>query len=211
MRVARIAPLVEGDGEVTGLPVLLRRIIQSIDPMVNAVVSRGYRHPSGSLRRAGGLERAIEAVAVFHPAYPILLLIDSDDDCPKFLGPELLERARRARPDLLTCVVLAHREYEAWFLAAAESLAGLRNLPPDLTAPPNPEQIRDAKGWLSRQMPRSMRYSPTQDQAALSAQFDLELARQRSRSFRKLWEDVHRIIVLQTCQGDRSNEGGGCP
>jgi hypothetical protein len=95
-------------------------------------------------------------------------------------------------------VVLAHREYESWFLAAAESLAGLRNLPPDLAAPAAPEEIRDAKGWLSKQMPRSMRYSPTQDQAALSAQFDMELARTRSRSFRKLWKEIEGIL-LTTC------------
>ncbi len=194
MRLARIAPLVEGDGEVIGFPVLLRRIIQSIDPMIRPAVCPGFRHPSGSLRRTGGLERAIQAVAEVHPAHPILVLIDSDDDCPKESAPELVSRAKRARPDLTVSVVLAHREYEAWFLAAAESLAGLRNLSSDLVAPQGPEEIRDAKGWLSKQMPRSMRYSPTQDQAALSAQFDLDLARRRSRSFRKLWKEIEGIL-----------------
>ena len=95
-------------------------------------------------------------------------------------------------------IVLAHREYESWFLAAAESLAGLRNLRPSLEAPAAPEEIRDAKGWLSKQMPPRMRYSPTQDQAALSAQFDLKLAAARSRSFRKLWKETEQIL-LRTC------------
>lgn len=198
MRIARIAPLVEGDGEVIGFPVLLRRIIQKIDPMIHPAVCRGFRHPSGSMRRTGGLERAIQAVAEVHPAHPILVLIDSDDDCPKESAPELASRAKRARPDLTVSVVLAHREYEAWFLAAGESLAGLRNLSPDLVAPQEPEEIRDAKGWLSKQMPRAMRYSPTQDQAALSAQFDLDIARRRSRSFRKLWKEIEGIL-LTTC------------
>jgi hypothetical protein len=189
---------VEGDGEVTGFPVLLRRIIQSIDPMIHPAVCRGFRHPSGSLRRAGGLERAIQAVAEVHPAHPILVLIDSDDDCPKDFAPELANRAKRARPDLMVSIVLADREYESWFLAAAESLAGLRSLRQDLAAPAAPEEIRDAKGWLSKQMPRSMRYSPTQDQASLSARFDLELARRRSRSFRKLWKEIEGIL-LTTC------------
>lgn len=196
MRIARIAPLVEGDGEVASVPVLLRRIIQSIDPTVSPVVPRGFRHPSGSMRRAGGLERAIEAVAQIHPGHVVFVLIDSDDDCPRDLGPELLGRARRARSDLLVSIVLAHREYEAWFVAAAESLAGLRNLRQDLTAPADPEEIRDAKGWLSRQMPPSLRYSPSQDQAALSSQFDLKLAKNRSRSFRKLWKEVDNILQL---------------
>ena len=49
-----------------------------------------------------------------------LVLIDSDDNCPKHFAPELVNRAKRTRPDLLVSIVLARREYEAWFLAAAE-------------------------------------------------------------------------------------------
>ena len=194
MSVVRIAPLVEGDGEVTAVPVLLRRIAASIDPTVSLDVRLGFRHPSGRLFRAGGLERAIEAVSTRFPGHHIFVLIDSDDDCPKELGPVLLERVRTARPDLGISIVLAHREYEAWFLAAAESLGGRRRLHQDLIAPPAPEEIRDAKGWLTRYLPERMTYSPTQDQAALSACFDLHLARERSRSFRKLWTEVERII-----------------
>jgi hypothetical protein len=160
--------------------------------------ARASGTPSGRLLRTGGLERAIETVAELNPAHAILVLIDSDDDCPKELALELVRRAGRARPDLFVSIVLAQREYESWFLAAAESLPGVRNLRLDLTAPAGPEQIRDAKGWLSKQMPRSMRYSPTQDQAPLSAQFDLALARRRSRSFRKLWKETERIL-LRTC------------
>jgi hypothetical protein len=195
MKAVRIAPLVEGDGEVTAVPVLLRRMIQDIDRTVTPIVRPGFRHPSGSMLRIDGLERAISAVAEIHPAHTVLVIMDTDDHCPKQLGPELQLRAK-ARSDLEVSVVLAHREYEAWFLAAAESLAGRRNLRRDLTAPAEPEDIRDAKGWLTTQMPASARYSPTQDQAALSSQFDLNLARKRSRSFRKLWKEVERIVKL---------------
>jgi hypothetical protein len=54
----------------------------------------------------------------------VLVLIDADDDCPAHLGPALLARAREARSDVPVSVVLANREFEAWFLAAAPSLAG---------------------------------------------------------------------------------------
>ena len=73
MRIARIAPLVEGDGEVTGLPVLLRRIIHSIDPMIHPAVCRCFRHPSGNLRRAGGLERPFKRL----PKCTLLTLFSS--------------------------------------------------------------------------------------------------------------------------------------
>jgi hypothetical protein len=196
MSPVRIACLVEGDGEVEALPVLLRRVVQAIDPGVSLVVPRGFRHPSGSIQRVGGLERALSAVAVRFAGHSIVVLIDCDDDCPKELGPELARRARQARPDLQISLVLAYREYESWFLAAAESLAGKHHLDPGLTAPENPESIRDAKGWLSRHLQGTRRYSPTVDQAALSQWLDLEQARTRSRSFRKLWKEIEAIVRI---------------
>ena len=41
---------------------------------------------------------------------------------------EILERAASVRSDRRIQVVLAQREYEAWFLAAADSIAGYREL-----------------------------------------------------------------------------------
>jgi hypothetical protein len=91
-------------------------------------------------------------------------------------------------------VILAHREYESWFLSAAESLAGRRGLKADLVAPETPEEIRDAKGWLSKHLQGTGRYSPTQDQAALSHWLDLDRARLKSRSFRKFWQEIEGIV-----------------
>jgi len=196
MNEIRIASIVEGDGEEKALPILLRRIIQEIDPSLTPVVPKPYKQPSGSMLKSGGVERAIEAVSILYPQHSILIIRDSDDHCPGTIGPQLLSRAKSARPDLHVSVVLAHREYEGWFLAAAESLAGKRRLPTNLAAPSDPEAIRDAKGWLSRQMLASNRYSPTQDQPALTALLDLHLAHLRSRSFRKLWKEVERILAV---------------
>jgi hypothetical protein len=192
----QIASLVEGDGEIEGLPVLLRRVVREINPYIIPVVPRAFRHPAGSIQRLGGLERALSAVAERYPGHSIVVVMDCDDDCPKELGPKMAWRAKRARPDLYISFILAHREYESWFLAAAESLAGKRNLDLDLAAPENPENIRDAKGWLSQHVRGTGRYSPTQDQAALSQLLDLELARTRSRSFRKFWKEIEAIVQM---------------
>jgi hypothetical protein len=138
------------------------------------------------------LERYVElAVRQVAPAGFVLLLIDSDDDCPATLGPLLLDRARRARPDANIGVVLAKREFEAWFLAAARSLAGQRGLDPDLLGPDRPEDVRGAKEWLTRRMTRP--YSPPLDQPALASVFDLEQAR-RAPSFDKLYREIGRLI-----------------
>jgi hypothetical protein len=196
MTTVKIAALVEGDGEVAAVPVLLRRVINSIDPSVTPIVPRGFRHSAGRLLRPGGLERAISAVSELYANHAILVVIDSDDDCPAQLGRHLLERATSSRPDLCISVVLACREYEAWFLAGAESLAGKRSLSQDLLSPPNAEAIRDAKRWLTDRMQGSAAYSATQDQAALTAVLDLEIARKRSRSLRKLWKEVESIMRI---------------
>ena len=80
----------------------------------------------------------------------VLVLLDADDDCPAALGPALLERARAARSDVPISVVLANREFEAWFIAAAESLAGTHGFPADLTPPLTPRRSGEPKnGWDS--------------------------------------------------------------
>jgi len=200
MRQVQIACLVEGDGEVEAVPVLIRRIVLASDPLVTPEVARPFRHPSGSIRKVDGLERALNAVAELHRDHAILVLIDSDDDCPHDLGPQLAARAKEARKDLHIAVVLAHREYESWFIAAAESLAGKRRLDLSLAAPDNYEQIRDAKGWLSERIVGPGRCSPTQDQAALTMSMDLQLVRNRSRSFHKLWKELERIVEAYAYQ-----------
>jgi hypothetical protein len=77
-----------------------------------------------------------------------------------------------------------NREYEGWFLAASESL--------ELPACENPEAIRDAKGWIKRAIGA---YSPTVDQAGMTARFDLAAARERSDSLDKLCRDVARLLA----------------
>lgn len=191
MSVTRIAPIVEGHGDERALPVLLRRMLAALTPPRAFEVLRPKRISRDKLlRRDGELERAIELCArqtVSGDA--ILVVIDADDDCPAEVGAALLARAQRSRPDRTFRVVLAKREFEAWFIGAATSIAGLRGLDSTLVTPNDPEAIRDAKGWLTRHMPEGQRYSETLDQAALAASIDLRAAR-AVPSFSKLWRDV---------------------
>ncbi|GAA2870688.1 DUF4276 family protein [Streptosporangium fragile] len=189
-----IASVVEGDGEVSALPVLLRRIAQTFS-LWDMRIPPPRRIPRSKLVAPGGVEGAVlQASYQVTGAGGVLLLIDSDDDCPAALGPALLQRARQARGDREISVVLAHREFEAWFLAAAASLSGCRGLSDSLVPPPNPEGIRDAKGWLSARKTDGTRYKETVDQAALAAVFDMEQARKAAPSFDKFWRDVERLL-----------------
>jgi hypothetical protein len=141
--------------------------------------------------KAGELERAVEFAS--YQGGAVLVLLDADDDCPATIGPQLLARARAIDPS--AAVVLAKSEFEAWFLAAAESIRGHRGLRTDLTSPVNVEDVRDAKGWLSEQMVGAWSvYSPTVDQVALTAIFDFAAARAASPSFDKMLRELDRIF-----------------
>ena len=186
--------IVEGQGESGAVPILLRRVAAEVDISicVRPVIARHSRH---SLIRNGELERAVQALSYrLYGRSGILILLDADDEPPCVLGPALLRRAEGARPDVCTRVVLATREYEAWFLAAAESLAGKSGLRPDLVSPEEPEVIRDAKRWLTQNMEAGQIYSPTRHQPALTAQFDLAAAR-NAKSFAKFYRDVCSLIL----------------
>lgn len=191
----RIAAIVEGHGECEAVPVLIRRIASNIDPGFVPSVLSPLRIPASRLKMPAEIERAVEfAARKLQGPGGIVVILDCDwhDGCPAKDGPELLARAAGVRSDLPVAVILAKKEFESWFLAAAESLRGIRGLPADLMPPANPENIRGAKEWLIRKMQPRV-YSETEDQAAFTALFDLAIAR-RADSFDKCYRDIERIL-----------------
>lgn len=196
MTQVSLAAIVEGHGEVQAVPILIRRIAAELDPATAVNVDPVLRVPASCLRKNGELERQVERAArKMQGNGGILILIDCDWDggCPAEEGPALVRRAHSARSDMPISVVLAKKEYEAWFIAAAESLRGQRGLPQGLFSDPSPEDIRGAKEWLSRQMPRGRRYSETTDQPAFTAVFDMNIAR-RADSFDKCYREIIGLI-----------------
>jgi hypothetical protein len=194
----RIACIVEGHGEVQAVPILLRRLASTLDPALSLTVEQPIRITKSKLLQAGELERAVELAArKVDGAGAILILLDRDEDCPATLGPALLGRARAVRGDVPIAAVLAKPEFEAWFLAAAESLRGRRGMRDDLESPVHPESVRGAKEWLAERMTSDRHYVETLDQPALAALFDLEAAR-RADSFDKCWREVSRLITEST-------------
>ena len=194
--MVRLASIVEGHGECEAVPILVRRIAQTLDLALAVSVHPVLRVPGARLAKQGEIERTVELAARRNAGQgAILVLLDCDDGCPAKDAPQLLRRARAARADLSISVVLAKREYEAWFLAAAESLRGQRGLPTDLAGPQEPEEIRGAKEWLASRMPHGQSYSESSDQPALTAVFDMNLAR-RADSFDKCYREIVRLLNL---------------
>ena len=190
----RLALIVEGHGDVHAAPVLVRRLaVESLGLPMPEILAVPHRLPKGKMISGDGLERAVELQAnKVGRGGAILILLDADRDCPKEVAANLLSRARAKRPDRRIEVVLAKVEYENWFIAAIESLAGKYSVQRGLTAPPNPEAIRDAKGWISARM--SQPYKETVDQKELTVLFDLALAASKSTSFAKLRRSVKALL-----------------
>ncbi len=203
-----IGLVVEGHGEVQAAPILVRRIATWTGFEGELLIPPPLRVHRGSIVKEGELERAVEFSArKVGEGGGILVLLDADDDPACKLGPELLQRARAARSDRRIGVVFAVQEYEAWFLAAAESLRGHRTLPDDLSPPAKPEDIRGAKGWLDARMTDG--YSETIEQAKLTARFDLDRARD-APSFDKLVREVCKLLQRET-PARAPAAGGGAP
>ena len=205
--IVKIGCIVEGESEVETVPLLIRRIAANLYPELPIVVLPPIRRPRNQVVKENELEREVEFVArQIGGQGAIFIIFDSDDDCPAELGPALFHRASQARSDLPIAVVLAKHEFEAWFLAAAESLRGQRGLRNDIHPPNDPEAIRGAKEWLSQQMENSRTYRETRDQPALTALFDIEQARQAD-SFDKCYRDIVRLLdELQTVSEPASEQ-----
>ncbi len=187
--------IVEGDGEDRAVPVLIRRIASEI------LHRDDIRVETIRVRRDKFLNRVEERRRVFQLAAArsgdsraILVLLDADDDCAAQVSAAVLKFAAEEIGHVRCRCVLAVREFEAWFLAAARSLRGVRNLALDLDPPVDPEGVRDAKGWLADRRTPS-RYAPTIDQPAFAARFDLHQARGGAPSFDKFLRDVEALVT----------------
>ena len=111
------------------MPILIRRIAAAITDVVPHV-PRPIRVKRDRFLKENELERYVDLAARRSGlGGAVLIVLDADDDCPPGLAASILERATHARSDRLIQVVLARREYEAWFLAAADSIAGLQRPP----------------------------------------------------------------------------------
>ena len=187
-----IVPIVEGIAEVESIPVLFRRILAHQN-VHDVSIARPFRVKRNRVVRKQELERAVTlAVRDRDNVAGVIVVLDSDDDCPARLGPDLLARARTAT-NLPVAIVLAQKELECWFLGAKESLRGKRGIRNDSAPPQNPEAIRGAKERLTQNMTSGRRYLEVDDQAAFADAMNLDQAQARCPSFAKLMRDLNEL------------------
>lgn len=121
-------------------------------------------------------------------ATTMLLLRDEDDGCPRDLAPVAAGWLRNLALPFPSAVVLAHREFEAFFLPCLSRMVGRKLVSPEGIERPgllpgsvftgNPESLRGVKEWLSKHMPPGRAYKPTLDQLALARLVDFRMLRE---------------------------------
>lgn len=193
--MTRLVCIVEGGGEVRAVPLAIRRIADELLGRHDVQVEHPIR-----VRRDRFLNRPEERRRALYLAAAkagndggILVLLDADRDCAAEIAQGVLASAAIEIAHVRCRCILAVREFESWFIAAAHSLRGARGLSADLDAPTHSEDIQDAKGWLAiRRTPA--RYISTIDQPAFAARFDLAQAQQGAPSFEKFVRDVRALV-----------------
>ena len=178
------------------MPVLIRRLADRIAPGCVLTTPQPLRVSRSKLVKGEELDRLVQlAAAKAGPRGAVLIILDADDDCAAGLATSLLARARAAAPDPdSVSVVVANREFEAWFLVGLESLRGQRGIRADVTSVKGAEEIRDAKGRLTSSMSGTRTYGEVLDQAALAALVDIDSAL-LAPSFAKLYREMERLLA----------------
>ncbi|RZI61799.1 MAG: DUF4276 family protein [Rubrivivax sp.] len=193
-----VCAIVEGDGEVAAIPIVLRRLHERFGPADHVRVLPPIRvHKDRFLNREEEFRRhLLLAAAKCGEDGWVLVVLDADDSCPMALAADIRRRAEQVLPHRTVAVVIPNREFEAWFIAAAESLNGVRGFawaPEDRV---DAETPRNAKGWMKERM-ASRSYGATTDQPAFSAKFDLDQAAINSRSFRKMCAEWKKNFQIE--------------
>lgn len=191
----KIVSIVEGDGDAQAVPKIIAKILAHLGRHDLIPGDAKIAGGKSELTKVGGLEIYLNYAEAVANACATLVIIDADDDCPKTLAEELANRVRIKGVRNPVAIVVANREYEAWFIASLETIKGQRNIASDCTFAGDVETRRDAKGWLSNQMPKGKVYRETVDQIALTQKIDIDLAVANSRSFRRLVHAVKELIV----------------
>jgi hypothetical protein len=181
VRFRRLVCVVEGKGDVLAFPALCARVLDRIGAARWVVDQAPVRHPRSQLvdqrvpspgrpPRQDSLMAAVE-LAARRPADAVLVVCDSDDDCPASWGPQATSLISKR---LAGAGVMVVREYESWLLA---SIVRAPKLDGRLI-----EDIRDAKKRLSQYISG---YKPSVHQLRATRSLDIDVVRAASRSFDK--------------------------
>lgn len=181
----RILPIVEGDGDLKAVPVLLRNLLTLHGLHETQILPP---HKRGELPKVtAGFDNYFRMALKENAAILLVLDFDCENcDCPYQEAEKLYQRAQSIRSNWPFKIAFLVKEFESLFLAETQAAKNVLALPPGTKFPDEPETIRDAKGWLSKALPKGSAYKPTVHQAKITAHLNFEQLRKTSSDFRHL-------------------------
>jgi len=210
-----LIPFVEGDGDVSAVPILLKRLLAEQNAWdVVRLDDRPFRVGEiGKLAKNDFYEwkRKLRACLKRANVGGVIVLLDGDIKkvggspfCAATMARSLAGVAVEtgAGSTFSVAIVFACQEYESWLIAGIESLAGKRLSDGRLAAPLDAKppdgdlekRPRNAKGWLDDRMEGA--YRESRHQAELTKLIDLDMIRERKmRSFQRLESAVREIVA----------------
>jgi hypothetical protein len=191
--VPKLVPIVEGDGEVTAVPVLLYKLLHAMQRYDIQVAPPKCAHGRDNLRKPDGLERFVRYAWKEPDCGAILILLDAEEDCPLTLVTDFAPRINALGVLQPVIIVCANRMFETWFLASFNTLAGQMGLRAD-DPPADAEAVKNPKDWLNQRFPKGRSYKERTDQETLTRLLDPALAGAGSRSFRRLTQAIAEAV-----------------
>lgn len=190
----KLGLIVEGHGDALALPTLVRRIAGEILHLPTVLIQEpAFRVKRGRFaERFDDYERALQLLSVNVDG--ILVVLDSDDDDPDELMQNLQTRALACVGHRPVRVAPAVREFEAWFLASLEELAGIEGITDTPERIDEPESVRGAKGVFERNLD-SRTYSESVDQKRYCRVISIRNALRNSPSFGRLVAHVTDLLA----------------
>jgi hypothetical protein len=189
----KIYAIVEGHGEA-GDRKGLSPVMHLITRIINERYKWRYLFPGspvwrlgsqGDFFKPGKLENVLRRFKRKDDCAAVLILVDMDEFCAKEKAYEIAQRIHNMETlPFSVAIVCPKPEFEAWFLACLEDILPGQKFDGD------PEEGRDAKGYLKR----NYGYKPTRHQSFFTQKINFQKAEQRSRSFRRLIHAIEELI-----------------
>ena len=124
--------------------------------------------------------------------------MDADKECALERPRDFSTRLKLLGIHCPIVIVAAKRMYENWILASAETLRGQRldegTLISEAIELRGDVEACNGKGELKSWLPEGRTYNEPIDQLAFTQLLDVELVRQHSRSFQRLWHALEEAI-----------------
>ncbi|OBB31056.1 hypothetical protein A5792_16845 [Mycolicibacterium peregrinum] len=182
-----IGLIIEGAGDDSALPILLRRHLQDAgdyrDVLGKGIPIKGVSNAT----KVNGIEGYVAVAASRPGCLGILVVLDTDDSAPEEFEEALRDRltGRVAQPVAVAC---AERDYEDWLYASAETLA--------LDEIAYNEGARGATAIGEAVKSQTGRaYTKPIWQPRLTHRMDINLARSRNSSLDKMLIEFNELLT----------------